>query len=410
MLGGKKRPHSSGQQQSSLRGTGVSGEEDKPGADVVNGKPSRMCTWRWQVSIRSVADKDANASHFCGGTLISPKWVLTAAHCMEGINDCNLHTLRIVAGDRNQEEDTDPHEVERSVKHVFVHPGYGVQSEMDKDFALVELASPVPLGPCIGVACLPSQEEEGEESSHGQSCNVSGWGAKKSGAWQLPKYMHHAAVSTMSNAKCQKKYKDKGNITDAMLCAQGRSDKGITDTCQGDSGGPLVCKEADRYVLRGVTSWGEGCAEKKHPGVYARVSNQLPWIQDVMAGKVKVPESLTPKPGDFNGSMWLVMEGPCKKDEHDCITSPHYPRKYPNNVGCKIAVNVSAAVPIKVKKFEVEAVYDKLLIGCEEYSGEVTPDGVKPTDDIYWSPDESERARGWKICPSTSETPLEVYP
>ena len=77
-------------------------------------------------------------------------------------------------------------------------------------------------------------------------------------------------------------------ITGSMLCASGRSSNGITDTCQGDSGGPLVCEEDGAFVLRGVTSWGQGCALRGFPGIYARVQSVISWVEDVMDHKVRL--------------------------------------------------------------------------------------------------------------------------
>eukprot|EP00438_Fugacium_kawagutii_P018042 Skav216311 [mRNA] locus=scaffold494:242862:243101:- [translate_table: standard] len=67
-----------------------------------------------------------------------------------------------------------------------------------------------------------------------------------------------------------------------MLCASGHSESGITDACHGDSGGPMVCAENGFFVVRGVTSWGLGCASR-FPGVYARVYPALEWIKSTMA-------------------------------------------------------------------------------------------------------------------------------
>ena len=100
-----------------------------------------------------------------------------------------------------------------------------------------------------------------------------------------PEVLQQASVKLLSNEMCEENYTS--TITGSMICAAGRSSEGITDTCQGDSGGPLVCLEAEKYVLRGVTSWGDGCAYEGFPGVYGRVVSVLSWIKDSMDGKVR---------------------------------------------------------------------------------------------------------------------------
>jgi len=373
-----------------------------PSADIVHGDKSGKCKWRWQVGLRDTQDGGNTSRHFCGGTLIGSQWVLTAAHCVVSITDCNLHTLRVVAGDFNSKSDSDPHQVVKGVKQVFVHSNYNVYSEMDQDFALLELEEPMPIGPCIGVACLPEATDD-PSASTGERCNITGWGTRRFMGSKIPAKLQEAPVTVMSNEECQAKYENASHITASMICATGLTDEGITDSCQGDSGGPMVCKEKRGYVLRGVTSWGEGCADGKHPGVYSRVSYQLDWIKAVMDGTLPAPAP-PPRPADYNGSMWIVTEGPCKMDEFHCITSPNFPGNYSDNVGCKIAVNTSAAVPIYVKEFETEAYYDKLIVGCQEFSGVIIPDGVTPDADIEWVPDGSVVEAGWKICPSSAES------
>jgi len=386
---------------------GVLGKSRKhrPEADIVHGRKSTKCEWRWQVSLRNRQTANSSSRHFCGGTLISPQWVLTAAHCVVDINDCNKHTLRVVAGDFKQKWEGDRYQVEMGVKQVFVHHEYSQHTEMDQDFALIELAEPMPIGRCIGVACLPSN---GSVASVGEKCNITGWGTLKSGG-HTPENLQEAPVTVLSNEECKASYgHGEGNITDAMLCAQGHSRKGITDSCQGDSGGPLVCKEDRRFVLHGVVSWGNGCADVSYPGVYSRVSHQLDWIQAVMSGSLPT-STPPPRPANYNGSMWAVMEGSCQMDEQHCITSPNYPENYSNYDSCKIAVNVSAAVPLDVKDWATEAWYDKLNIGCEVYTGAQSPQGVTPNGDIAWDSDASVTERGWKICPSTEDTSI-VFP
>ena len=94
----------------------------------------------------------------------------------------------------------------------------------------------------------------------------------------------------------------------------------------GDSGGPLVCKESGHYVLRGVTSWGDGCGLEKFPGVYARVTAASKWMHSVMKGMVSSDQVIDTV--DFDEFMWAIKEGPCTIDESGCIQSPNYPENY----------------------------------------------------------------------------------
>ena len=119
---------------------------------------------------------------------------------------------------------------------------------------------------CIGVACLPQADRsDGDQAGWAQQCSITGWGASQD-AGDAPSTLQEGSVSTMSQQDCVKDYAaHNATITAAMLCASGKSAAGITDACYGDSGGPLVCKEDDRYVVRGITSWGLGCASEKFP-------------------------------------------------------------------------------------------------------------------------------------------------
>ncbi|CAL4121659.1 unnamed protein product, partial [Meganyctiphanes norvegica] len=146
--------------------------------------------------------------------------------------------------------------------------------DMDRDFALIELADDLDLAalaPEISPACLP--EATPENLYEDVDAIVSGWGALSSGGRQ-PNALQEVVVRTQTNAACNSKYGN-GEIQPSMLCA---ANKG-KDSCQGDSGGPLVTKEDGSYTVIGVVSWGYGCASKKYPGVYARVTSEVNWIK-----------------------------------------------------------------------------------------------------------------------------------
>ena len=173
-----------------------------------------------------------------------------------------------------------------------MHPLYTRNVVHDYDVAIGELekagdptatagVKAMPMTECIGVACLPDRDE-----TPGTVCNITGWGTLRT-AGPTPEVLQEASVTLLHDSACEVNYTTARDvITGSMLCASGSSAKGIVDTCQGDSGGPLSCHEAGRYVLRGVTSWGMGCAYANFPGVYGRVQSVMAWIKDVTRAKI----------------------------------------------------------------------------------------------------------------------------
>ncbi|MEZ4517030.1 MAG: serine protease [Chloroflexota bacterium] len=235
------------------------GEEAEPGA------------WPFQVALIH-AGGDPYDDQFCGGSLISPSWVVTAAHCVDGDNPDDIEVL---AGIHNLKT-PDPGFQRIAIADIHVHPAYNPDTE-DSDIALIKLATQAAFRGSQG-AVLPIggvvPVDAGTGAPTGTIATVIGWGNVRGqpipGGIDYPDTLHQVEVPIISNADCNQSYYNE--ITPNMICAG--YEEGGKDSCQGDSGGPLVIKTIQHKpgnwpVLLG---WGSGCAYPGFPGVYTRVS------------------------------------------------------------------------------------------------------------------------------------------
>ena len=192
-------------------------------ARIVGGSEASPYSLPWQVGlVRPGSDRP-----FCGGTLISPRHVLTAAHCT-GVNGGNWDVM-VGEHDKTDTSDGTRH---TKCRHLD-HPNHHQPISRANDFAIVHLDQPVQIGARAAPACLPDASLAGSFLDD-KTMTVSGWGALCSGC-SSPDALHVVNVPGVSNDVCNQRYG--GGISDEMICAG--SVNGGVDSCQGDSGGEL---------------------------------------------------------------------------------------------------------------------------------------------------------------------------
>lgn len=214
---------------------------------VVGGTTTTTTAYPFMMQIT-----DASQNQFCGGTLVSPTKVVTAAHCMVGET---TGSVRVVGG-RTYLNGTNG-TVSR-VSRIWINPGYTDATNGD-DVAVLTLSTSMP----YTTAPYVSSSQTGVYAA-GTTARVLGWGTT-SESGSSSNQLRTATVPVVSDSSCRTSYGADFVQTD-MVCA-GYTSGGV-DTCQGDSGGPLLIGG----VLAGITSWGEGCARAGYPGVYTRLT------------------------------------------------------------------------------------------------------------------------------------------
>lgn len=219
---------------------------------IVGGEPKGIAEFPWMVALTTTGSDAA----YCGGALISPDRVLTAAHCVSGYS---LSQVRVIAGRTDLSSDDGE---ERAILNAWVHPGYRSPVE-GHDIAIVLLNQAVPY------RVLPMETDPGAYRP-GTPATVLGWGYTSERGPSSP-VLRSAELALVEDSDCAATFSEFNPQT--MVCAG--APYGGVDACYGDSGGPLV---ADGRLI-GITSWGSGCAREDTPGVFVRIASYTAQVQ-----------------------------------------------------------------------------------------------------------------------------------
>merc|ERR1712236_159811 len=238
---------------------------------IVGGHEAQEHQWPWQVALF------IDDAWFCGGSLISDSYVLTAAHCVDGAS-----YFDIMAGAHNVRASSEPHRVEITSYNGWTHPQWN-SNDLSNDIALIELPSPIQFNDYILPACLPLK---GDTADPGEVATATGWGKPADSAGGISPVLRMVEdLPVISNSECNAVY---GIVGEGIVCIDTSGGKG---TCNGDSGGPLnmKCEEKEagqQWKQVGVVSFGSsaGC-EVGYPAGFTRVEYYLEWITSEISGE-----------------------------------------------------------------------------------------------------------------------------
>ncbi|XP_034655539.1 venom serine protease Bi-VSP [Drosophila subobscura] len=244
---------------------------------VVGGQEARRGAYPWIAALGYFEESNRNSLKFlCGGSLIHSHYVITSAHCINGL----LTLVRLGAHDLSKP--TEAGAMDFRIRRTVIHEQFDMTS-IANDIALIELSgmTSATLTANIAPICLPEAAKFLQQDFVGMNPFIAGWGASKHQG-PTSQVLRDVQVPIVARQSCEQSYKSVFRFvqfSDKVICAGSSS----VDACQGDSGGPLMMPQREgsgyRFYLLGLVSFGYECARPNFPGVYTRVASYVPWIR-----------------------------------------------------------------------------------------------------------------------------------
>ncbi|XP_062132469.1 serine protease 1-like [Drosophila sulfurigaster albostrigata] len=234
---------------------------DGPEGRITNGKDASADQFPYQVGLSL---QIGSSSAWCGGSLIGHEWVLTAAHCTDGVDAVTVHLGSTVRSSPKVK-----HTVSKD--KIIIHSDWNSRTLLN-DISLIRIPS-VEYSSAIRAVELPKIDSHYSTYS-GDEAIASGWGRTSDSSSSVAAHLQYAHLTIITNSACQRTYGT--TIRSSNICV---STPSAVSTCNGDSGGPLVLESSKVQI--GLTSFGSsaGC-EKNYPAAFTRVTSYLDWIKD----------------------------------------------------------------------------------------------------------------------------------
>lgn len=237
---------------------------------VIGGSNAVPNSWPWQILLKT------DGRRMCGGSIISPYWVVTASHCVNDPRSGRTNSasrISVVVGEHSSYS-RDQYEKEYRASQVIAHPGFSFR-HMQNDVALIRLSSPIAFNKGAQPICLPSAP-----ARVGQGCYITGWGRANRNIQSMHHTLQQAKMPVVDQRTCgyYMRHIAPFPIGASSLCSGYGG--GRISGCQGDSGGPFVCHNGRNWELHGAVSWGsQNCSNRRNEyTVYANIYNLKSWI------------------------------------------------------------------------------------------------------------------------------------